>query len=267
MAESTLTADARRQAILERLVDGAGSHNVEQLRALFGVSVATIRRDLDKLSRDGLITRTYGGAILGSTRTEQSLREREFSHASAKNAIAREAARIVSPSSTVLLDAGTTTGRLSHFLGRIPGLTVFTSGLNALNTFAQSEGDTQVIAIGGLMRQTNLAMSGPIAEAALRGVYADIAFLGTDSVHPQLGFSSRTIGQSSLKALMATRARRVVVLADSSKFEDEAWATYWTEFPGRCDLITDADIDEEIRAEFEDLENVSLIVAPPEPKR
>jgi DeoR/GlpR family transcriptional regulator of sugar metabolism len=265
VAESTLGADARRQAILERLIDGDGSHNVEQLRTLFGVSVATIRRDLDRLSRDGLITRTYGGAVLGSTRTEQSLREREFSHASAKNAIAREAAKLVASGSTVLLDAGTTTGRLSHYLSRIPDLTVFTSGLNALNTFAQSDSDTQVIVIGGLMRQTNLAMSGPIAEAALRGVYADIAFLGTDSVHPRLGFSSRTMGQSTLKALMATRARRVVVLADSSKF-DEAWATYWTEFPGRCDLITDADIDEKMRAEFGALENVNMIIAPLESK-
>jgi DeoR/GlpR family transcriptional regulator of sugar metabolism len=265
VAESTMTADARRRAILERLVHVDGPHNVEQLRAMFGVSVATVRRDLERLSRDGLITRTYGGAVLGSTRVEQSLREREFSHASAKNAIALEAATLVSPGATVILDAGTTTGRLSHFLTRIPGLTVFTSGLNSLNTFAQSEGDTQVIVIGGLMRQTNLAMSGPIAEAALHGVYADVAFLGADSVHPRLGFSSRTMGQSALKTLMATRARRVVILADSSKFDD-AWATYWTEFPVGCELITDADIDDEVRAEFASLDNMTMIVASAEPK-
>lgn len=254
------SAAERRQLILEKLRDGSGSIHVEDLSNAFGVSVATARRDLDRLVKDGLVTRTYGGAVLGNVRAEQTLREREVSNAAAKDAIAREAAALVEPGSTVLLDAGTTTGQLSRYLSRIPGLTVLTNGLNALNVLVESDEDIQVIALGGSLRRTNQALMGPLAESVVRSVYADIAFLGTDCLDVQRGFSSRTLEQNSLKHLMATHARRTVLVADSSKL-NATWSTYWTPLPSPCDVVTDDGAGEEALSPFRMAENVHLTVS------
>lgn len=261
MAEqSRTTAAERRELILDQLRDGTGSVHVEDLSRLFGVSVATARRDLDRLVRDGLVTRTYGGAVLGSMRAERPLREREVSNAAAKDAIAREAAALVEPGSTVLLDAGTTTGRLSRYLARIPGLTVLTNGLNALNVLVESDADIHVVALGGSLRRTNQAFMGPVAETVVRGVYADVAFLGTDCLDVDRGFSSRTLEQNSLKQLMSTHARRTVLVADSSKL-NATWSTYWTPLPSPCDVVTDDGAGEQALAPFRDAENVHLTVS------
>lgn len=238
MIEKAGNASQRRELILEWLRSNGGSIQVEDLSRRFGVSVATARRDLDYLGQNGLITRTYGGAVIGNLRAEQTLREREVSHAVEKDAIARAAAELVQPGSTVLLDAGTTTGQLSRYLVNIPGLTVLTNGLNALNVLAESDSDIHLIALGGSVRRTNQAMIGPIAESVVRAVQADIAFLGTDCLDVERGISSRTLEQNSLKSLMMSHARRAVVLADSSKLNAE-WSTYWAPLPAGCTIITD----------------------------
>lgn len=261
MAEKVRTsASERRELILDRLRDGTGSVQVEDLSQAFGVSVATARRDLDRLVREGMVTRTYGGAVLGNVRAEQTLREREVSNAAAKDAIAREAAALVEPGSTVLLDAGTTTGRLSRYLARIPGLTVLTNGLNALNVLVESDADIHVVALGGSLRRTNQALMGPVAETVVRGVYADIAFLGTDCLDVHRGFSSRTLEQNSLKALMSRHARRTVVVADSTKL-NATWSTYWTQLPTPCDVVTDDGAGEQALVPFRAAANVHLTVS------
>lgn len=257
--ERNVGAERRRELIMEKLRLSDGMIHVEELSRLFGVSVATIRRDFEKLSQDELLTRTYGGAVIGNIRAEQSLREREVSHAAAKDSIARGAAQLVQPGSTVLLDAGTTTGQLSRYLARIPGLTVLTNGLNALNTFAESDTDVQAISLGGSLRRTNQALIGPMAELAVRSVYADIAFLGTDCIDAERGISSRTLEQNSLKMLMSAQARRTVILADSSKL-NATWSTFWAPLPAACDLITDDDASEAALQPFRSAGNVNLVV-------
>jgi DeoR/GlpR family transcriptional regulator of sugar metabolism len=259
VAEKHLSAEQRREQIMEKLRMGDGMTQVENLSRFFGVSVATIRRDLDRLSQQERVTRTYGGAVIGNIRAEQSLREREVTHASAKDAIAREAAQMVHPGSTVLLDAGTTTGQLARYLAKIPGLTVITNGLNALNIFAEAETDVQAIALGGSLRRTNQALIGPIAELVVRSVYADIAFIGTDCVDVERGISSRTLEQNSLKGLMAAQARRCVVLADSSKLNAN-WSTFWAPLPDPCDLLTDASATDESLEPFQSAKHVNLVV-------
>lgn len=259
MTEKAGNAGQRRESILGQLRLSGGSIQVEELSRHFGVSVATIRRDLDFLGQDGLITRTYGGAVIGNLRAEQTLREREVSHANAKDAIARSAAKLVQPGSTVLLDAGTTTGQLSRYLARIPGLTVLTNGLNALNVFAEADTDVHAIALGGSLRTTNQAMIGPIAESVVRSVHADVAFLGTDCLDAHRGISSRTLEQNSLKALMMVHSRRTVVLADSSKLNAD-WSTYWAPLPDGCTIITDDAAGRKALKPFEETRNFDLSV-------
>src|SRR5688572_29129901 len=121
-------SQARRSEIVQ-LARSSGLASVEALSAQFGVTPSTIRRDLSQLTSQGLIARTYGGAIALDRHSESSLRQRALEGYEAKRRIARWAAEQVLPGETVLLDAGTTVGAMGEFLCESTGLTVVAAGL------------------------------------------------------------------------------------------------------------------------------------------
>lgn len=254
-----LTGSARRERIIELLAEG--STQVERLSEALGVSLATVRRDLTQLRQESRITRTYGGAVLGSG-PEVSVLQRRMRNVRAKDAIARHAATLTGEDEVVLLDAGTTTERLARHLRHIPGLTVFTNGLGAVNTLAE-EGVADLVVLGGSLRNINQTMTGPIAEQTVRGLYADVLFLGADAVHPARGIASRTYPQSTLKTLMSQHARRIVVLCDSSKLlVDES--SYYSQLTAPWTLVTDDGVDEETLAALHETAGpgVEIVVCP-----
>lgn len=232
----------RRERIVELLVQrGEGSLAVEDLASTLGVSPATVRRDLRELRAEGRITRTYGGAALGTASAELSVRQRELSNVGAKDAIARSAMQFVEPDAVLLLDAGSTTTRLARLLRAVPGLTVFTNGLAVVGTLLEY-GDTEVVVFGGRLRRINQTISGTAAERMVRSVYADVAFIGADAVDPIRGVASRTFEQATLKSLMADHARTVVVMADSTKLQ-KGWTSYWSPMDRPWTLLTDDGAD------------------------
>jgi DeoR family transcriptional regulator, aga operon transcriptional repressor len=258
-----LPAHVRRERIVELLVQrgGEGSLPVEELAATLDVSPATVRRDLAQLRLEGRITRTYGGAVLGTASAEISVRQRELSHSPEKDEIARCAAQLVAPGSVVLLDAGSTTERVARHLRAIPDLTVFTNGVAAVSTLLEY-GDTDIVVLGGRLRRINQTISGSAAEQMVRGVYADIAFIGSDAVDPTRGVASRTLEQSSLKTLMAEHARTVVVVADATKLS-AAWTSYWSPMTRPWTLLTDDSVDPELVESFHAADpQLSVVVCP-----
>lgn len=112
---SPLGSKARRERILH-VATTTGLTSVEELSRRFGVTPSTIRRDLAKLTADGRLARTYGGAMALTAHPEASLRQRTGEAFEAKRAIARRAAAEVRAGETVLLDAGSTVGALAHEL-------------------------------------------------------------------------------------------------------------------------------------------------------
>lgn len=232
---------------------------VDELAALFEVSLSTIRRDLAVLSDRGEIVRTYGGALAAAP-GEPTLHERETLAQVQKAAIAREAERCVRPGQVLLLDAGTTVGTLAARLSAWTGITVITSGLTSLNALAGSEG-VELVVLGGAVRHVSLGLIGPIAEGALRGITADAVFLGADGVVAGRGVCETTAEQAALKRLMVDQADEVYVLADASKI-GRASGHWWTE-PGRpWTLITDAGVTEEALAPFHADPAVTVRVVP-----
>ncbi|MCV2488197.1 DeoR/GlpR family DNA-binding transcription regulator [Geodermatophilus sp. YIM 151500] len=260
--EGRLPAHVRREQIVQLLVRrGDQPLPVEELAATFGISPATARRDLEQLRGEGRITRTYGGAVLGAASAEQSVRQRELSHAAEKDAIARVAADLVQPDSVVLLDAGSTTERLARQLRTIPGLTVVTNGVAATTTLLES-GDTEIVVLGGRLRRINQTISGSTAEQMVRGLYADVAFIGADAVDPRRGIASRTLEQSVLKSVMAEHARTVAVVADSTKLSG-GWTSYWSPLQRPWLLLTDDGADPGVLESFRTADpHVEVVVCP-----
>ncbi|HEY3684006.1 MAG TPA: DeoR/GlpR family DNA-binding transcription regulator [Streptosporangiaceae bacterium] len=236
--------DARR-ARLERIAAevAAGRGGVESLCAVLGVSVATVRRDLGALAAEGRVTRTYGGAVTAGHATERRLREKEIANRPYKRAIAAHAAALIRTGDLLIIDAGTTTGALAELLVAARGLTVLTNGVNTLGLLAESDG-IELIVLGGRLRHTSQAVTGPAAEAEVRRVVADKVFLGADGLSPH-GISCPTLEQASLKSAMAAQGREVFVLADHGKLGGEPFP-YVAPVGRGYTVITDADADDAV---------------------
>lgn len=242
--------ELRRQALIRKLIETDGTADVETLSDALKVSPATVRRDLHWLGEEGLITRTYGGAVLSTNHAELDLSQRATVNAAEKNAIARYALSMVQPGMVVILDAGSTTSRLASLLAHIPGLTVFCNGLSPLTILVNADTDTTVISLGGLIGKRNRAMTGDLTQNALRRIYADIAFIGADCVHPDRGFSTRSLEQVETKSLMVSQSRRHVLLADHSKL-DADWGTYWAPFTNGLEIVTDSGAASDVLRQLE----------------
>lgn len=232
---------------------------MDELADRFGVSLSTIRRDLETLAEVGKVVRTYGGAQT-VVRAEQSLLERESIATRQKSAIGRLAAAFVSPGSLNTLDAGTTVGALASRLVNRAGITVVTNGLTTMKLLEHCDG-VELIVIGGLLRHVSSGLVGPIAEAAMSGVLADAAFLGADGVVSGRGLSEGTPEQASLKRLMVDNARTVYVLADGSKLGLDA-SHWWTRLERPWHLITDDGATEQQLEPFRALGTVEVHLAP-----
>jgi len=193
---------------------------VEDVARRFHVSAQTIRRDFQDLERRGLITRAYGGAVARSTgplSREGAFGAREGERAAQKEAIARCALALVVPDSTVILDASTTVLALARLLPREIALTAIVNALPLAIELSRRPNVTTTT-LGGTLRQTSLSCSGPIAEASLRRLFADTAFISARGLSLGRGLTESNPAEAALKEIMLANATRVVVaLVDSSK--------------------------------------------------
>lgn len=253
-----LKASQRREQI-RRLTSAQGLVNVEQLAESFDVTPSTIRRDLSLLTEQGELARTYGGAIATGQPPEATLGQRAAMAPAQKEQIARLAATFVADGETLILDAGTTTGRLARRLRGRENLTVITNGVTTLSELADAEG-VHVVCLGGDLRHISQGFVGPLAELCLSRLTADRAFLGADALDARFGICEASPVQTRLKELMMNRADHVYVLADSSKLGRrpfDAWAPIerpWT-------LITDWEASAEQLDPFRAQGGVTVLVA------
>ncbi|MFC9835758.1 DeoR/GlpR family DNA-binding transcription regulator [Rhodococcus sp. NPDC127530] len=241
-------SEARRSEIV-RLARSSGLASVDDLSAQFGVTASTIRRDLSQLTSQGLIARTYGGAIALDPQQESSLRQRALEGFDAKRAIAEWAANQVRPGETILLDAGTTVGAMGEFLREIDDITVIAAGLTALESLADAD-SVRVECIGGTLRHLSQGFVGPLAEATLQRVTFDRAFLGADAVTADLGICEAELEQTRLKEIMIARADEVYVLAHAAKLGQRPFHA-WAPIPPGTTIVTDDSADPGETASFE----------------
>lgn len=219
---------ARLNAILD-LLAADGEVNVDELVERFGASAATTRRDLDSLAEQRLLTRTHGGAVAHSVAYELPIRYKSHQRSQQKESIAQAAAGLVAPGMVVGLSGGTTTTAIAAALAARddlsvgPGITVVT---NAVNIAAQlaTRPDIKVVVTGGVIHSRSYELVGPFVEQLLRGVRLDIAFIGVNGMDATAGATTQDEREAAVNRMMAERARRAVVVTDSSKIGMVAFA-------------------------------------------
>ncbi len=212
-------AEERQQALLDT-AQRNGRVVVIEAAAQYGVTAETIRRDLGVLEGLGLVRRVHGGAIPADALdfVERGLSDREVTRAEEKKRIARAALPHLprGNGATMLLDAGTTVARLAASLPADPDLTVITNSLpTAATVRAKLTGPVHMI--GGRIRTLTQAAVGVEAVRAVEQLRVDVAVLGTNGITVAHGCSTPHSEEAAVKAAMARAARRVIVLADSSK--------------------------------------------------
>ena len=255
-------AEERQQAIAG-LVTRNRRLSVSQAAEAFSVTTETVRRDLAILEQQGLVRRVHGGAVSADALTmlEPNVPERDRAAAEQKDRIARAAVGMLPPDGgSIVLDAGTTTGRLAGILPTDRRLTVVTNGVAvaALLT-GRAFPQVDVHLLGGRVRAISQATVGASALSALDDIRADVAFLGTNGLHLEHGLTTPDADEAAVKAAMIRAGRRVVLLADSRKFGEETMVRF-----GTLDLIdaviTDDGVD---RADVKTLESsdIEVVVA------
>ncbi|WP_435243050.1 DeoR/GlpR family DNA-binding transcription regulator [Streptomyces cucumeris] len=221
----------RWNALLELLARD-GRIEVDEAAAELSVSAATIRRDLDELAQQQMLTRTRGGAIAHNLSYDLPLRYKTARRAPEKQRIGAAVARLVEPGSIVGLNGGTTTTEAARAIatrGELtaadggPGVTIVTNALNIASELAVRP-QVKIVLTGGVARPQSFELMGPLATGVLTEVSLDLAVLGVDALDAVQGATAHHEGEASINHLMAARAARVAVVADSSKLGRRAFA-------------------------------------------
>lgn len=215
----------RLSAILDLLAEH-GEVSVDELTASFDTSAATIRRDLDSLAEQRLLTRTHGGAVAQSVAYELPVRYKSHLRADEKERIALAAAALVSSGAVVGLSGGTTTTAIAAALAARDDLGEITVVTNAVNIAAQlaTRPDIKVVVTGGVIHSRSYELVGPFVEQLLASIQLDIVFIGVNGISADNGASTQDEREAAVNRMMASRARRAVVVADSTKVGRAAFA-------------------------------------------
>lgn len=215
-----------RRRILRQELAVRGVVSVAELSEILSASSNTIRRDLDALAREGVVERGHGGAASRTLRpAEEALAIRERKNVDEKRLIARTVARMVKPGEMLFLNDGSTTMALARELANAEfDLFVVTPAVNVANQLVENPRLT-VCLLGGFVRRSSLATSGPFAETMLEQFHADVAALSCDAFSVAEGMSFANPEDASLSRKMAARARRCIAMVTSAKFEQTARLT------------------------------------------
>jgi DeoR family transcriptional regulator of aga operon len=214
--------EERFSLILERL-SNKGSVGVVEIATELGVSAASVRRDLQYLEEQHLLSRTHGGAVAQNLTYELPMQYRSGRHKDAKRRIALVAAeRVAGGVLTLGLTGGTTTTEVARALLERTDLTVITNALNIASDLALRP-NLKLIVTGGCARSESYELVGPLAEASLLGLNLDLAIVGVDGISPA-GITTYDEVEAHTNRALIDRARRVVVVADGSKVGRLAFA-------------------------------------------
>ncbi|RPJ08497.1 MAG: DeoR/GlpR transcriptional regulator [Spirochaetaceae bacterium] len=213
----------KRQQLIIELLNKKGEIQLQELKEIFPtVSMMTLRRDLIHFEKQGLVVRTYGGAISvkklpGGSRDENEYSLREAENVRSKILIATKALELMETGRAFYFDAGSTVMCLAERLTDNK-FSVVTSGINIALELLKNK-NMSVITLGGTVNRHTISVSGPQALESLEHINIDLAFMGASAFSIQSGFSISNYYECELKRRVIQNAKSVVMLLDSSKVD------------------------------------------------
>ncbi len=213
----------RRKEILKKLQEEK-KVIVGELSRQYDVSEETIRRDLEKLEKEGLAVKSYGGAVLNdSTSIELPFNERKKHNVEGKQKIAKLVADLVENGEHIMLDASSTAVFIAKAMKKKEQLTVLTNSIEVLLELADTEG-WEVISTGGVLKDRYLALVGAKATEAVQQYHVEKTIISCRALDGDKGFSESNVEFAQMKQAMMKAGRQVILAADSSKLYRFAFA-------------------------------------------
>jgi len=209
-------SNLERQEQLQQFVQRRRRATVDELARHFGVSVATVRRDLDALEKQGKVRRFRGGAMLGQAPPELPALQRASEQAKEKARIGKAASELVEDGDTIFLGSGTSVLEVAKHLHGKKGITVITNSLLVVNELAQDE-EIDTVVIGGMLRHSELSMIGHIAEQALKEVRANKVFMGIRAIDLKNGLTNDYLSETLTDRAILNIGAQIIILADHTK--------------------------------------------------
>lgn len=213
-----MLAAERKNLIIEKLQEEK-KVVVSELSILFGVSEETIRRDLDKLDREGIAIKGYGGAVLNeSNNVDMPFSIRKKKNMEGKAVIADMIADLVGEGDHIFIDPSTTGVAITKALkANKRRLTIITNSIEVLTELADVSG-WDIISTGGTMKENYLALVGPGAISSIESFNADKVIISCKGIDMNKGLTDGNELFSQVKKAMLQSAQKRILAVDSSKF-------------------------------------------------
>lgn len=207
-----------RRSKIEDIITENKSVLVTELAKRFDVTPETIRGDLLKLEKQGVLVRTYGGATLSvGSGSELSYKERDVVNAEAKHKIGVRAADMIRNGETIFLDASTSSLWLARNIKNKEGLTVITNAVNIVLELSECE-NIKLICTGGRLNTRNMSYIGRFTERMIReNLTADKFFFSCKGVTVSRGMTDVSEDEAEIKREMMNAADSVILLCDHNK--------------------------------------------------
>ena len=192
---------------------------VSELAVHYGVTEETIRRDLDKLEKEGYATKTYGGAIWGnSTKTDLSHTIRNKTNVEAKTAIAAIVSDMIQDGDHLMLDDSSTSLYIAKQLKDKKDLTIVTYSIEILVELAGVDGWT-LVSTGGKLKQDSMAFTGHQVPEILSRYHVDKAILSCKGLDRTAGMTDSAESHAVSKRTMIQNAKHVILALDDTKLD------------------------------------------------
>lgn len=207
-----------RRNRIEQIINKERSVLVIELAKQFEVTTETIRGDLEKLEKQGVLVRTYGGAMLAeSSEPELAITERDTINYEGKQRIGKYAAQLIKDGETVFLDASTSAWHLARYIKDKRGITVITNAEKIVSELSGCD-HIHVVCVGGELTPRNMSFIGRVAEKTIReNYYANKFFFSCKGVTLARGLVDSSEGEAEIKKAMLACSESAIFLCDKNK--------------------------------------------------
>ena len=210
---------SRLQEIV-KLLNEKKAITVRELSERFYISETTIRRDLEKLDKQGIIKKTYGGAVLiEGLDSEIPLYVRESEQRDEKEIIGKLASRLVKDNDIITMDSSSTTLKMVPYLKNIENLTVITNGAKTAILLGEQL-HTEIYCTGGKLRENSLSYIGDSARKSINSFYVNLLFFSCKALSFENGFYDTNPSEAELRRDMISHSKKTILLCDDSKFDN-----------------------------------------------
>ena len=210
-----MKTDVREQRIIS-LLESRGEMDVNELSAILGISVSTLRKQLAEMQEKKLIIRTYGGVMSINPFPDETFESKLHKGVAEKRRIASKARTLIREGGSVSLGSGTTVFGLSNLMDDLDHCVVYTNSMQAADYLARCAG-LEVHICGGIIRSSTGTVIGTEACDSFRSVNVDFAFISCDAIDDDGNVYSDNLAVATVESAVISNAKRKYILCDSSK--------------------------------------------------